>query len=109
MVAALVNLKTSAVQKNDTVKRLVISNASLYASLVARDPKISRLCTVITNLSTGGGSGGGGGSGTKNKKNTKPPSDPTQATSGRAVTISVSATAVPRVLNAKTEKMPTLK
>ena len=55
MVVALDDLAKSFVQKNDTVERLVISNASLYASLAARDTKIARLITVITNLSTGGG------------------------------------------------------
>ena len=66
MVVAIDDLENSVVQKNDTVERLVISNAFLYASLTARDTKIARLLTVITNLSTGGGSGGGGGSDTNN-------------------------------------------
>ena len=76
MVVALDNLENAAAQKNDTVKRLVISNTSLYASLVARDRKISRLCTVITNLSTGGGGGVGGGGIRNNGKATSAPWDP---------------------------------
>ena len=54
MVVALDNLANAAIQKNDIVERLVISNSSLSASLAARDTEISRLLTVITNLSTGG-------------------------------------------------------
>ena len=77
MVLALDKLANAAVQKNDTVERLVISNAFLYASLTARDTKIARLLTVITNLSTGGGSGEGGGNGTNNRKTTKQPWFPT--------------------------------
>ena len=57
MVVALDNLANVAVQKNDAVERLVIPNASLSASLAARDTKISRLLTIIINLYTGGGSG----------------------------------------------------
>ena len=57
MVVALDNLANVAVQKNGAVERLVIPNASLSASLAARDTKISRLLTIIINLSTGGGSG----------------------------------------------------
>ena len=56
---------------------LVISNASLYSSLMARDTEIACLLTVITNLSTGGGSVGGGGGGTNNKKTTDTPWDHT--------------------------------
>ena len=77
MVVALKNLANTAVQKNDTVERLVISNSYLSASLAARYTKISRLLTIITNLSTGGGSGGGGGGGTNNGKSTCTPWDPT--------------------------------
>ena len=77
MVLALDNLANTAVQNNDTVERLVISNASLSASLAARDTEITRLLTGITNLSTGGGSGGGGGGGTNNRKTTITPWDPT--------------------------------
>ena len=77
MVVELKNTPNDAVQKNDTFERLVISNASLSASLEARGTDITRLLTVITNLSTGGGSRGGGGSGTNNLKTTKPPWDPT--------------------------------
>ena len=73
LVVALDNLANAYVQKKDTVDRLVISNASLSASLAARDTKISRLLTLITNISMGGGSGVGDGSGTNNKKTTKPP------------------------------------
>ena len=56
MVVAIDNLAKSAVQKNDNIERLVISNASLPDSLTARTTKIARILTVITNLSTGGGS-----------------------------------------------------
>ena len=77
MVVALDNLANSAAQSNDTVKRLIISNASISASLAARDAKIARILTIITNLSTGGDSGGWGISGTNNKKTTKPLWDPT--------------------------------
>ena len=54
MVVALDNLANAAAQNNDTVKRLIISNASISASLAARDAKIARILTIITNLSTGG-------------------------------------------------------
>ena len=50
MVVALKNLVNAAVQKNDTVEQLVISNSSLSASLMAHDTKIARILTVITNL-----------------------------------------------------------
>ena len=72
MVVALGNLPKAAVQKNDTFERLVISNAYLSDFLAARDTDINRILTVITNLSTRGGSGGGGGSGTNNEKTIKP-------------------------------------
>ena len=108
IVVALDNLENSAVQNNDTVERLVISNTSLSASLVARDTKIARILTVITNLSTGGGSGGGGGGGTNNRKPQSHPGIP-QAAAVRTVTRSVSSTAVPRVIYARTDTMPTLK
>ena len=55
MAVALDNLANSAVQKNNTVERLVISKSSLSASLAVRDTKITRILTVITNLSTRGG------------------------------------------------------
>ena len=55
LVVALDNLANAYVQKKDTVNRLVISNASLSASLAARDTEISCLLTLITNLSMGGG------------------------------------------------------
>ena len=77
MVVALETLANSAVQINDTVERLVISKVSLSASLAARDTEISRLLTVITNLSTGGGSGVGCSGGTNNVKTTITPWDPT--------------------------------
>ena len=77
MLVALDNLENSAVQKNDTVEKLAISNVSLSTSLAALTTKISRLLTIITNLSTGGGSGGGGGRGTNNVKTTIPPWYPT--------------------------------
>ena len=54
MVVALSNLANTAVQNNNTVEQLVISNLSLSASLTARDTEIARLLTVITNLSAGG-------------------------------------------------------
>ena len=73
MVVALDNLANAAVQKNDTVERLVISNSSLFASLAARDTDIDRLLTAIINLSTEGGGGGGGGGGTNNEKSTGTP------------------------------------
>ena len=60
MVVALDNLENAAVQKNDTVERLVISNLSLSASLAARNTEIARLLTVITNISTRGGGNRGG-------------------------------------------------
>ena len=65
MVVALDNLVNATVQKNDTVKRLVISNSSLSASLAERNTEVAGLLTVIANLSTGGGGGGdcGGGGG----------------------------------------------
>ena len=77
MVVTFDNLENAVVQKNDTVERLVISNASLSDSLAARNTDIACLLTVITNISMGGGSGGGGRSGTNNKKTTKPTWDPT--------------------------------
>ena len=77
MVMALGNLANAALQKNDTVEWLVISNSSLSSSLTSCNTKIARLLTVITNLSTGGGSGGEGGGGTNNKKATGTPWDPT--------------------------------
>ena len=77
MVVALDNISNAAVQKNDTVERLVISNASLSASLAARNTKIARLLNIIDNLSTGEGSRGRGGSGTNSEKITKPHRDPT--------------------------------
>ena len=73
MVVELDNLENAAVQKNDTVERLVISNLSLSASLAARDTKISWLFTVINNLSTGGGGGTRGGGGINNGKTTGTP------------------------------------
>ena len=76
IVVALENLANAAVQNNDTVERLVISNLYFSASLMARNTKISRLLTVITNLSTGGGGGGGGGGGKNNGKSTDAPWDP---------------------------------
>ena len=75
MVVALDNIANAAIQKNDTVERLVISNSYLSTSLAARNTKIARLLTVITNLSTGGGGGGGGG-GINNGKVTGAPWDP---------------------------------
>ena len=107
MVVALGNLANAAVQKNDTVKQLVISNTSLSSSLVARNTKISHLLAVTTNLSTVGGSRGGIRSGTNNKKPQNHPGTP-QATAGHTVTRSVLATEVPHVLNARTDTMPTL-
>ena len=77
MVVALDNLANTAVQKNNTVERLIISNSSLSVSLAARDTNIARLLTIITNLSTGGGSGGVGGGVTNNGKSTVTPWDPT--------------------------------
>ena len=77
ILVALDNLANPAVQNNDTVKRLVISNESLSASLAERNTEITRLLNVITILSTGGGSGGGGGSGTSNGKTNIPPWEPT--------------------------------
>ena len=77
MVVAIDNLENAAVQNNNTIEQLIVSNASLSASLAARNTEIARLLTIIINLSTRGGSGGGGGSGTNNKKNTKIPWDPT--------------------------------
>ena len=56
MVLVLDNLANAAVQNNDIVERLAISNASLSASLAACNTEIARLLTVITNLSTGRGS-----------------------------------------------------
>ena len=74
MSLALDNLPNSAVQKNDTVDRLVISNSSLSSSLAARDTEIAQLLTVIANHSTGGGGGGrGGGRGINNGKATGAP------------------------------------
>ena len=58
MVVALDNLANASVQNNNTVERLVISNSFLFDSLTARDTKIARLLTVITDLSMGGGGGG---------------------------------------------------
>ena len=81
MVVAIDNLANSVVQKNDTAKKFVISNASLSAPLTARDTDIAHLLTAITNLSTGGGSGGGGGGGTNNVKPQSHHGTP-QATSG---------------------------
>ena len=46
MVVAIDNLSNAAVQNNYTVKQLFISNASLFASLAARDTNIARLLTV---------------------------------------------------------------
>ena len=76
MVVALNNLANSAVHKNNTVEHYVISNSGLYAYLAARNTKIDLLLTVITNLSTGGGSSGGGYSGIDNVKATGTPWDP---------------------------------
>ena len=76
MVVALENLSNTAVQKNDTVERLVISNSSLSTSLAARNTDIARLLTAITNLYTEGGGGGGGGGGTNNGKFTGTPWEP---------------------------------
>ena len=76
MVVALDNLANAAVQKNDTVDWLVISNLSLFASLAARYTDIDRLLTAITNLSSEGGGGGGGGGGSNNGKFTGTPWDP---------------------------------
>ena len=73
MVVALKNLANAAVQKNDTVERLIISNSSLSASFAARDTKIARLLTVITNLSTGGCGVEVGGGGISNGKSTGTP------------------------------------
>ena len=57
MLVALDSLENYEVQKNNTVEQLIISNASVFASLAARDTEITRLLTVINNISTGGGSG----------------------------------------------------
>ena len=73
IVVAIDNLVNAAVQKNNTVNWLVISNSPLSDSLAARDTKITRLLTIITNLSTGGG--GGGGSGINNGKSASAPWD----------------------------------
>ena len=76
LVVALNNLANATVQKNDTVEQLGISNLSLSASFVARDTNISRLLTIIANLSTGGGGGGRSGGGINNGKFTGSPWDP---------------------------------
>ena len=73
MVVALDNLENAAVQKNDTVEQLVISNLYLSASLAVRDTEIDRLLTVTTNLSTWGGGSGGNGSGINSGKSTGAP------------------------------------
>ena len=62
MISALDNLENAAVQKNDTVERLVIANKALTDSLAARDAECSRLLTIITTLSTGRGASGGSSS-----------------------------------------------
>ena len=77
MVVAFKNLENAAVQKNDTVERLIISNSSLSASLAACNTEIAHLLNVITNLSTGGVIDGKGGGGTSNGKATGTPWDPT--------------------------------
>ena len=61
IVMALDNLANTYFQKNNTVERLVVSILFLFASLAARDTKIARLLTAITNLSTGRGGVGEGG------------------------------------------------
>ena len=54
IVVSLDNLANVSVQKNDTIERHVIYKLSLSDSLTARNTKIARVFTIITNLSTGG-------------------------------------------------------
>ena len=81
MITALENLANAAVQKNDTVEMLVISNKALTDFLAERNKECARLLAIIAALSTGrgasvGGGGGGGGGGENNRKISKTPWDP---------------------------------
>ena len=52
MVASLDNLANAAVQKNDTVEKLVISNKTLTDTVATLTNDISRLTTAIAALKT---------------------------------------------------------
>ena len=71
MITALDNLENTAVETNNTVERLVISNKALTDSLAARDTECACLLTIITTFSTGRGASGGSSS--SSNINGKPP------------------------------------
>ena len=73
IIVAIDNLAIAALQNNDTVERVIISNLFLSDPLAACNTKIAWLLTIITNLSTEGGGGAGGGGGIKNGKATGTP------------------------------------
>ena len=59
MITEIDNLVNAAVQKNNTIERLIIANKALTESLADRDVECARLLTIITSLFSGRVASGG--------------------------------------------------